>query len=150
MAAREQPKPTVMIDADVLFAASASSSEQGASLLVLRLAELTLLDAVASEQVIVEAERNLAQKLPAVLPTFKLLIARCLRIVPDPTVEELQPYYGCAHPEDLSILVAAAQAQCQWLVTFNVRHYQPGIADVRVVRPGDFILHLRDLLTRLT
>ena len=149
MAAREQPKPIVMIDADVLFAASASPSEHGASLLVLRLAELTLLDVVASEQVIVEAERNLVQKLPAVLPTFRLLIARCLRIAPDPTVEELQPYHGRAHPEDLSILVAAAQAKCQWLVTFNVRHYQPGIAAVQVLRPGDFILRVRDLLTNL-
>ena len=28
------------------------------------------------------------------------------RIVPDPAVEDLQPYTGCAHPEDLSILPA--------------------------------------------
>ena len=150
MAARDQPKPVVMIDADVLFAAAASPSEHGASLLVLRLAELTLVDAVASEQVIVEAERNLAQKLPAVLPTFKLLTARCLRIVRDPAVAELHPFVGCAQPEDLPILVAAMQAQCQWLVTFNVRHYRPGIAAVRVLRPGDFVLRIRDLLAHLT
>ena len=84
-----------MIDADVLFAAAASSSENGASLLILRLAEMTLLDAVASEQVIIEAERNLTEKLPAVIPTFRLLVARSLRVTPDPVTDELARYAGC-------------------------------------------------------
>ncbi|MBE2237348.1 MAG: PIN domain-containing protein [Caldilineaceae bacterium] len=139
-----------MVDADVLFAAAASSSEQGASLLVLRLAELTLLDAVASTQVIVEAERNLTQKLTASLPTFRLLVARCLRVTPDPAVDARSLYRGCAEPEDLPILVAAVQANCQWLVTFNVRHFQPGVSAIQVVRPSDLILRVRHLLNSLT
>ena len=86
-----------MVDADVLFAAAASSSENGASLLILRLAELTLIDAVASVQVISEVERNLAEKLPGVLPAFNFLVARSLRIVPNPSVSNLGDYQGCAH-----------------------------------------------------
>ncbi len=42
-------KPRVFVDADVLFAGSASPSEHSASLVVLRLAEITLIEALASE-----------------------------------------------------------------------------------------------------
>ncbi len=143
-------KPCVMVDADVLFAAAASPSERGASLLVLRLAELTLIDAVASEQVITEVERNLAEKLPDALSTFQLLAARSLRRVSDPTSDALPPYRGAADEKDLPILVAALNTGCQWLVTFNVRHFQPGADSVQVVRPGDFILRIRSLLHALT
>lgn len=34
-------------------------------------------------------------------------------------------------------------------MTFNVRHFQPSHPDVTVLRPGEFVLHARDLLARL-
>lgn len=77
------PLPYVFIDADVLFAGSASASEAGASLVVLRMAEITLLKAITSEQVIVEVERNLTVKMPTAMPTFRLLVDRCLEVVPN-------------------------------------------------------------------
>ncbi|MBU0495444.1 MAG: PIN domain-containing protein [Chloroflexi bacterium] len=143
------PKPCVLVDADVLFAGAASPSQHGASLVILRMAEITLIEALASEQVITEAERNLADKLPSALPAFRLLVSRCLRIVPDPSPADLAAHVGLADPKDLPILVAARRAGCQWLVTFNVRHYQPGVPDVQVVRPGEFLLRVRDLLIDL-
>ena len=39
-------KPRVFVDADVLFAGSASPSEHSASLVVLRLAEITLIEGI--------------------------------------------------------------------------------------------------------
>ena len=142
-------KPRVFVDADVLFAGAASPTEHGASLVVLRMAEITLVEAFASEQVIAEAERNLADKLPQALPTFRLLVSRCLRVVPDPQPDDLKPHAGLAHPEDLPILVAALREGCRWLVTFNLRHYRPGHPDLTVLRPGEFVLRVRDLLTYL-
>ena len=149
MATRKPRRPRVFVDADVLFAGAASPGEHGASLVVLRLAEITLIEALASEQVIVEAERNLAAKLPQALPAFRLLVDRCLRVVPDPQPSELSPHAGLADPKDLPILVAAIREACPWLVTFNVRHFQPGYSGVTVVRPGEFVLHVRDLLAHL-
>ena len=143
-------KPRVLLDADVLFAGAASPSEHGASLVVLRLGEITLIEALTSEQVIMEVERNLTEKLPQALPAFRLLVSRCLRVVPDPQLVDLQPYTDMAHPKDLPILVAAARERCQWLVTFNIRDFQPGHPSVRVVRPGEFVLHVRDLLAHLS
>jgi len=138
------------VDADVLFAGAAGPSEQGASLVVLRLAEITLVEAITSEQVIAEAERNLAQKLPTTLPAFRLLVARCLKVVRNPSLAELAPYTGMANPEDLPILVTALREGCPWLVTFNMQHYLPGHPAVTVVRPGDFVSQVRDLLARLS
>lgn len=137
------------MDADVLFAATALPSEHGAGLTILRMAEITLLDAMASEQVIVETERNLSAKLPATLPTFRLLVDRCLTVVPVPTPGELAHFQGMADKNDLSILVTAVQQICPWLVTFNGRHFQPGHPDVTVLRPGEFVQRVRYLLSAL-
>jgi hypothetical protein len=142
-------KPRVFIDADVLFAGSAAPSEHGASLVVLRMAEITLLEAFTCQQVIREAERNLAAKLPGTLPAFHMIVSRCLQVIDDPLPEEVQPYSGLADRIDLPILAAALKTGCPWLVTFNTRHYQPGAAEISVLTPGDFLLRVRDLLASL-
>jgi hypothetical protein len=145
-----QRKPRVFVDADVLFAGAASPSEHGASLTILRLAEITLIEAITSYQAITEAERNLEEKLPAALPAFRLLVSRCLRVVDNPLPEGLGPWAGMADPKDLPILVAAAREGCPWLVvTFSVRHFAPGHPDVTVLRPGDLVLRVRELLAAL-
>ena len=149
MSPTQPNKPRVLVDADVLFAGAAAPSEHSASLVVLQLAEITLIDALTSRQAITEAERNLEARLPQTLPTFRLLVSRSLHIVPDPHPEDLVACEGAADEKDLPILVAAVQAQCPWLVTFNVRHFQPGHPTVTVLRPGDFIQRVRAQLTTL-
>ena len=143
-------KPRAFVDANVLFAGAAAPSEHGASLTILRMAEITLIEALTCQQAIIEAERNLAAKLPVALPAFRLIVSRCLQIVFDPTPEELAPHAGRADPEDLPILVSALREGCPWLVSFNLRHFQPGVPAVTVLRPGDFVLRVRDHLSGLT
>ena len=142
-------KPRVFVDADVLFAGAAAPTEHGASLTVLRMAEITLIEAVTSQQAVVEAERNLQAKLPAALPAFRLIVSRCLRVTADPVPADLTSHVGRADPADLPLLVAALREGCPWLVTFNMRHYRPGHPEVTVLRPGDLILRVRDLLAGL-
>ena len=142
-------RPKVFIDADVLFAGSAAPSEHGASLTVLRMAEITLVEAYVSQQVLDEAERNLQAKLPQALPAFRMIVSRCIQKVPNPEASEVQRYAGLAERADLPILAAVLQAGCPWLVSFNARHYQPGHPDVIVLPPGDFLLRVRDLLARM-
>jgi len=92
----------------------------------------------------------LAAKMPQALPAFRLLVSRCLRVVSDPQPADIRPHDGLAHPKDLPILVAAVREGCPWLVTFNVRDFQPGHPAVTVLRPGEFVAHVRDLLAYLT
>jgi len=149
MQATTPPKPRVFVGADVLFAGSAAGSQHSASLVVLRMAEITLIEALSSQQVIEECERNLSAKIPAALPAFRLLVSRCLQIVPSPAAIELSAYSQLADPKDLPILVAALRTNYTWLVTFNGRHFQPGHTSMTVLRPGDFVLRVRELLTYL-
>jgi len=56
---------------------------------------------------------------------------------------------GLAHPKDAPILAAALREGCAWLVSFNVRHFQPGHPALRAVRPGEFVQQVRSLLAGL-
>lgn len=62
---------------------------------------------------------------------------------------DIAPWTGCAHPKDLPIWVATLGAECPWLVTFHLRHYQPGHPDLAVMRPGAFLQRVRSQLARL-
>jgi len=81
---------------------------------------------------------------------YSISPASSLRVVPDPRTEDLAAYAGAADPKDLPILVAAVREACPWLVTFNVHHFQPGHPKVTVLRPGAFVLRVRDLLAYLS
>ena len=140
--------PRVFVDADVLFAGATGPTEFGASLVVLRMAEITLVEAITCQQVIHEAERNLRDKMPAALPAYQMIVSRCLQVITTPTAYDCLPFNGLADPKDLPILVAAVHVQCPMLVTFNTRHFQPGHSDVMVLRPGEFIRRARYLLSQ--
>ena len=139
----------VMVDADVLFAGAASSSGQSASGVVLRLSEFTVLEGVASVQVVTEAERNVAVKVPAAVPALERLVAACVRVVRDPEPDEVRAMGGRAHPKDLPILVAAVREQCDVLVTFNECDFRPGHPDVEVVTPGVLVQRVRRLVAQV-
>lgn len=142
-------RPKVFLDADVIFAGSAAPSVQGASHVVLRMGEITLLDCITSEQVITEVERNLRDKLPHALPEFQLLIKRCVQVVSDPSPEDAAAYAGQADPKDLSILVAAIRENCSHLLTFNTRHFNPASKHPVVQPPGEFLQTVRSQLSML-
>lgn len=143
-------KLTVFLDADVIFAGAAAPSEHGASHVVLRMGEITLIECITSQQAVIEVERNLADKLPAKLPEFRLLVSRCLRVVPDLEPADLLRYANQADPKDLPILVAAVRERCPYLLTFNVRHYFPPASTITVQQPGEFLLTVRSLLSQLS
>lgn len=142
-------RPRMFIDADVLIAGAASPNENSASLVLLRMAEISLVEALTSQKVIRESERNLTNKIPKALPAFQLLVQKSLKVVQDPTEEELQFHLGKADPKDLPILVAASRENCAYLATFNTRHYQPGLPNVQVLKPGDLVLRVRHQLASL-
>lgn len=142
-------KLSVFLDADVIFAGSAARAEHGASHVVLQMGEITLLDCVTSQQAVVEVERNLAEKLPSKLPEFRLIVSRCLRVVPDPKPPNLAHFRGQADTEDLPIFVAALREGCSHLLTFNLRHFRPAHEQIQVQRPGDFVQSIRQHLTTL-
>lgn len=140
-------RPKVYIDADVLLAAAAST--RGASHIIVKLSELTIIAGVISEAVPIEVERNLLAKLPAALPAYRVLLQSAkLRIVPSPTPGQLAAYRGQADPKDLPHLAAACLAGCHYLVTHNTKHY-PKPQTLVVLKPGTLVERIRAQLARL-
>jgi hypothetical protein len=137
------------IDADVLFAGAARSSETAASYALLLLGEIGLIEAVCAAQAVEEAERSLETKAPLALPAFRRIVGRCIQVLPDPSPAAVREWRGRADPEDLSHLVTAINAGCRWLVTFNERDYRPGHPDLTVIAPGRMIQRLRAQLAAL-
>ena len=146
---KSRNKPKVFVDADVIFAGAAAPTEHGASHVILRMGEITLIDCISSEQAVKEVERNLAEKIPDKLPDFHLLVSRSLRIISDPQPSELIAYKEQADPKDLPILVAALKERCSYLLTFNVRHFTPTSPDIIVQQPSGFLITVRSLLGML-
>lgn len=140
-------KPRLFLDADVLIAGSASAA--GASHIILHLSDLTIIECIISEQVKVEAERNLREKMPQALPAFRLLVESAVKLVDDPDKNQLISWRGQAHVEDLPVLAAALLHRCHYLVTFNVKHYYPEGGQIIVLRPGEFLYRLRQQLMEL-
>jgi len=139
-------KLRVFFDADVLIAGAASKTYSSASYILLQLAELTLIDGVICPYVRQEAERNLRAKLPQALPVFRALLRAAVREVPDAPKSKLKGLKGHAHPKDVPVMATALASGCQYLVTFNLKHYPKPPAQLQVVEPGELVRHIRQQL----
>lgn len=137
----------IFCDADVLIAGAASTT--GASHILLRLAELTLVKCLTSEYAVNEAERNLSAKLPAALAPFQLILKAAVTIVPPPSSSAIQSVTGQAHAKDVPILAAAVANEADFLATFNVRHFHPRKLAPLIRRPGELVAHVRRSLVHL-
>ena len=143
-------RPRVFLDTSALLAGLASST--GGSSVILTLAEAQLLTLVVSEQVLVEAERDLQEKLPKAVPEYRRLLTACsLEKVPDPSPADFAVAKEIIHPKDASILWAAKNAQVDYLVTLNRKHFldDPEISrrsGLRIGAPGHFLAWLREQL----
>jgi predicted nucleic acid-binding protein len=137
----------LFIDSNVLIAGSVSTHE--ASFVVLQLAELRIVTALISEQVMMEVERNLALKLPVALPAFRTLVEAALARVPDPPADMIAACASQADLKDAPLLAAALQNECRFLLTHNTRHFWPAGKYPSVMTPGKFLTHLRSYLSAM-
>lgn len=144
-------KPEIFLDSSALLAGIVSV--QGAARVLLLLAEDEKIGLLVSEQVIAEVERNLARKAPRALPLVREMILRAnVKILRDPSAAEVHTHMDwIGHPADVPILVAAVNAQVDFLVTLNTRHFiaDPGVArrsGLRIGTPGDALAWVRTRL----
>ena len=104
---------------------------------------------VASELVLIEAERNLAQKAPAALPAFRQLCELAVgETVDKPSRKELDRAAAIIALKDAPVLAAAIKARVDYLVTLDRRHFanDPQIAvrsRLNVLTPEQMLAILR-------
>jgi predicted nucleic acid-binding protein len=139
----------VFIDTSALIAGILSPT--GAAHEVLRLCEAKVVLAVMSRQVLVEANRNLSEKLPALLSEYRVLMTHLSPlIVEDPSRPTVDQAGAIIHHNDAPILAAAIEAGVDYLVTWNTRHFQKkavrDYAQFPILTPGLFLEEFRRAL----
>jgi predicted nucleic acid-binding protein len=133
----------VFLDASVLFAACYSSTGSSRDLLLRAIeGEIQL---ILSEHVLMEVERNLAQKAPEALSVFQTLVDLVApEVVGNPSLEELQRAAAYTELKDAPIVAAATKAGADYLTTWDRRHLidDPMVAEqsgLRITTPDELI-----------
>lgn len=143
MVQSKRVKPRIFLDSDVLMAGITSTTDFAASLILIRLAEIQLIEAVCSEQVIEEVLRVLQVKMPEAEKPFKRLVKQAIKVKPNPNPAEQAICQKLASKFYIPVLSAAVREKCPWLATFNETQYLPGHPEIIVARPDEFVSRLR-------
>lgn len=130
------------LDSNVLIAGLASSTGAAAKILVL--CEVGAIQAIVSEQILREAERNIRAKLPEKLPLY-LAVVRAINpeITPNPSLEQVKKAAKIINATDAPILAAAIRAKLDYLVTLDRKHFHAARVTketgLKVVLPGELL-----------
>lgn len=128
-----------------LFSPTGSAHE------VLRLFEVGIVELIISRQVLVEADRNLTAKLPALLDEYHDFLHRLSpHVIEDPSREAVERAASVIHHADAPILAAAIAARVDYLITWNTRHFHKKpvqeFVSFRIVTPAEFLAGFRRAL----
>lgn len=139
----------VFIDTSALIAGTLSPT--GAAHEMLRLCEAGVVKAVMSRQVLVEADRNLSEKLPALLPDYHVFLKHLSPLIVDDSSRlAIEQAGAIIHRNDAPILAAAIEADIDYLVTWNTRHFQKkavrDYVQFPILTPGEFLEEFRRAL----
>lgn len=134
----------VFLDANVYFAGVFSS--HGASAMILKLAKMGKIEIFANHLVLLEVERNLAQKADKrILEKFHRDLQQIpIHIIPWPEEKVLAEYEGVINAKDVPILAAAVETGVGFLVTLDRKHFlRPEVlsyaSKLKILTPGEFL-----------
>lgn len=142
----QKQRPKVFLDTSALIAGIVSS--KGAARAVLQLAEIGLIELIVSRQVIVEADRNIEEKLPEMLSEYREFIKLLEPVlVDDPRGKDVAKYLTVINPDDAPILASAVISGADFLITWDRKHFiGKNIrihSNLKIVTPGEFLKHFR-------
>src|SRR4051794_28102383 len=137
------PNATTRLFIDAASLIAAAGSPQGGSAFILGVCARGYLQAVASPDVLIEAERNILEKLPAdaFARYHQLVMVTPLLLVstpPEPTVRQ----YEAVFVEDAHVVAAALAAEADFPITHDrglVARVTQAKLSVVALTPGDFL-----------
>jgi len=142
-------RPKVFLDTSALIAGVASS--RGAARAVLQLAEIGLIEVVVSRQVIVEADRNIEEKLPEMLNEYREFIKLLAPVlIDDPRQKDVERFLKVINYDDAPILASAVSSGADFLITWDRKHFIGKDihthSNLKIVTPGEFLRHFREYI----
>ena len=137
----------VFLDTSALIAGVASS--RGAARAVLQLAEIGLIEVVVSRQVIVEADRNIEEKLPKMLDDYREFMELLSPVlIDDPHQKDVERFLKVINYDDAPILASAVGSGADFLITWDRKHFiGKNIhihSNLKIVTPGEFLKYFRE------
>jgi len=139
-------QPKVFLDSNVLL--SGLVSDTGAARRILDLAEVGFIQLVLSNLVIVEVDHNLQEHgFDDLLPLLRQYLLHLKPLTqPDPAKKEVLKAAKITSLKDAPILAAAIEAQADYLLTFNERHFRtPAVlkqVSFAIMTPAEFLASL--------
>ena len=134
----------VFLDSNVIL--SGLLSERGAPRIILDLLSLRLpfLIGATGRYNLTEIERNLKNKMPALLPLYKTYLPRLnLKAIPLPRPEDLRELSGQIAEKDMPVLISAMRSRADFLVTGDKQHFgkvkEFGKYPFHVLTPSEFV-----------
>jgi predicted nucleic acid-binding protein len=134
----------VFLDSNVIL--SGLLSERGAPRVLLDLLSLRLPFLVGStgRYNLIEIERNLKKKMPALLFVYKASLPKLnLKVIPLPRPEEVRDFSGQIAVKDIPVLISAIRSKADFLVTGDKQHFgkmkELDKYPLHVVTPSEFI-----------
>lgn len=144
----------IFLDAGIYIAGAGSAL--GGSRQILDWCAERLLQPVTSRQVLTEARRNVAKKLPrAVAALDRILQTVDSELTPEPTDVEITVAAQVVPEKDALILAAAREANVDYFVTLDRKHFkQPQVVQevvpFQILLPEEFAPIIRAELARET
>ncbi len=137
----------VFLDANIFIAAAGSPT--GGSAYVLRLAHKKHVQTITVLHALLEAEKNIRQKMSNVALTrhYENLstVQPIVQLLPDPTDTEYNSLTTLVPPKDVPILLGALYSEADILITLDRRDFLDNVRlrtmslPFKILSPGDFL-----------
>jgi predicted nucleic acid-binding protein len=144
----------IFLDSNVILSGLLSDTGAPGVIFDILSLNLPLISAVTGRYNIIEVERNIKKKLPALLPVYKNYFRKAaISIVALPSAEEIKLFDGIINEKDAPVLASAAKGKADFLLTGDKKHFQKlkisGICSFAIVSPTEFLeTILPELLTK--
>ena len=134
----------IFLDSNVIL--SGLLSHKGAPRVILDILclELPSLKGVTGEYNLLEIERNILKKLPAILDIYQSYLPKLyLEVVPLPSPEALTPYFNIINDKDAPVLASALISSADYLVTGDKKDFEKlkdnDSIPIKVVSPSELV-----------
>lgn len=107
-----------------------------------------LIEIFVSRQVIVEADRNIEEKLPEMLNEYREFIELLAPVlIDDPSSRDIKKFSSMIHQGDAPILASAVNSGADFLITWDRKHFMGKNINIRsnlkIITPGEFLKYFR-------
>lgn len=149
----ERKPVRIFLDSNVILSGLLSSA--GAPRIILDILTLHLpgLIGLTGKYNLIEIERNIKKKVPAVFPIYNEYLPKLhLDVVPMPSLDEVAKYSGMIADKDTPVLTSAIKGRADFLVTGDKKHFDKAKLQkyilCKIVSPSELLEELAIILSR--